>query len=55
MFDFSAVTIQLKKRSTNIIPTGLAVQVPAGTYGRIAPRSGLATKHSIDVGGNNSV
>jgi dUTP pyrophosphatase len=24
--------------------------VPPGTYGRVAPRSGLAWKHSIDVG-----
>lgn len=31
------------------IATGLAIQVPAGTYGRIAPRSGLAAKHGIDV------
>ena len=33
-----------------LVGTGLAVTVPAGTYGRIAPRSGLAVKHSIDVG-----
>ena len=26
------------------------VQLPPGTYGRIAPRSGLAAKHHIDVG-----
>ena len=24
--------------------------MPAGTYGRVAPRSGLASKHGIDVG-----
>ena len=24
--------------------------MPANTYGRVAPRSGLASKHSIDVG-----
>lgn len=32
-----------------VIPTGLAIQLPAGTYGRIAPRSGLAVKHGVDV------
>jgi dUTP pyrophosphatase len=32
-----------------VIPTGLAIQLPVGTYGRIAPRSGLAVKHGVDV------
>jgi dUTP pyrophosphatase len=31
------------------VGTGLAVQVPEGTYGRIAPRSGLAVRHGIAV------
>ena len=30
--------------------TGIAITVPAGTYGRIAPRSGMSVKLSIDVG-----
>ena len=30
--------------------TDLSVRVPDGTYGRVAPRSGLAAKHHIDVG-----
>ena len=33
-----------------IIPTGLAIRTPPGTYGRIAPRSGLTVKKSLDVG-----
>jgi dUTP pyrophosphatase len=33
-----------------VISTGLQVQLPSGVYGRIAPRSGLAVKHGIDVG-----
>ncbi|MBL4694045.1 dUTP diphosphatase [Candidatus Gracilibacteria bacterium] len=32
-----------------IVPTGLAIEVPEGTYGRIAPRSGLAWKKHINV------
>ena len=32
------------------IPTGLSMSIPFGNYGRIAPRSGLAAKHMIDVG-----
>lgn len=31
------------------IRTGLAVEIPEGYYGRIAPRSGLAHNHGIDV------
>ena len=33
-----------------LIPTDLAMVVPQGTYGRIAPRSGLAVKHFLSVG-----
>jgi dUTP pyrophosphatase len=32
-----------------LIKTGIAIKTPLGTYGRIAPRSGLAVKNSIDV------
>jgi dUTP pyrophosphatase len=32
-----------------MIPTGLSVAIPSGHYGRIAPRSGLAAKHGIQV------
>lgn len=31
------------------VPTGLAVAIPQGFYGRVAPRSGLAVRHGIDV------
>jgi dUTP pyrophosphatase len=31
------------------ITTGIAVAIPSGYYGRIAPRSGLAAKHGIDT------
>ena len=37
-------------RGKAIIKTGLAMAIPEGNYGRIAPRSGLAAKHMIDVG-----
>jgi dUTP pyrophosphatase len=32
-----------------VVSTGITVKLPVGTYGRIAPRSGLAVKHGIDV------
>jgi len=31
--------------------TDLQKQLPEGCYGRIAPRSGLALNHHIDIGG----
>ena len=33
-----------------MVPTDLSVALPEGSYGRVAPRSGLAVKHFIDVG-----
>lgn len=33
----------------DLIPTGLSVAIPEGCYGRIAPRSSLAWKYSVDV------
>ncbi len=32
-----------------LVSTGLAIEIPAGHYGRVAPRSGLAVKHGIDT------
>jgi dUTP pyrophosphatase len=31
------------------VRTGLAVAIPVGFYGRVAPRSGLAVRYGIDV------
>ncbi len=33
-----------------LVPTDISIAVPVGTYGRVAPRSGLAVKHFLDVG-----
>ena len=33
------------------VNTGVSVAIPPGYYGRIAPRSGLAAKHGIIIGG----
>jgi len=41
--------VVIAPRSQEIIPTGIAVKLPEGTYGRIAPRSGLAVKKAVDV------
>jgi dUTP pyrophosphatase len=33
-----------------LVETGIAIVLPDGVYGRVAPRSGLAVKHCITVG-----
>ncbi|WPK27477.1 hypothetical protein PUMCH_004866 [Australozyma saopauloensis] len=33
-----------------LVATDISVIVPVGTYGRVAPRSGLAVKHGISTG-----
>ncbi|KAK0673325.1 dUTPase-like protein [Cercophora samala] len=37
-------------RGKALVDTDISIAVPANTYGRIAPRSGLAAKHFIDTG-----
>lgn len=37
-------------RGKTLVSTDISIATPAGTYGRIAPRSGLAAKHFIDTG-----
>lgn len=32
------------------VSTGVSIEIPAGHYGRVAPRSGLAVKHGVMVG-----
>ena len=46
----SSQTITLLPQSATLVDIDLVIAVPNGTYGRIAPRSGLASKHFIDVG-----
>lgn len=41
--------IELGPKQRVVARTGLAVAIPPGFYGRIAPRSGLASKHGLDV------
>ncbi|KAF2459797.1 putative Dut [Lineolata rhizophorae] len=47
---YSAAPATIPARGRALVSTGIAISVPAGTYGRVAPRSGLAAKHGIDVG-----
>lgn len=45
----SAADLSIPARGRVLVPTKLAIVLPPGTYGRIAPRSGLALKHALDV------
>ena len=42
--------IVIEPGERRLVPTGVSLELPAGTYGRIAPRSGLAVRHGIQVG-----
>ena len=46
---YSIEAVRLSPNERCLARTGLAVGIPDGYYGRIAPRSGLATKKGIDV------
>ena len=46
----SAETKVIPAKGRALVKTDLQVAIPAGCYGRIAPRSGLAYKKGIDVG-----
>jgi dUTP pyrophosphatase len=41
--------LTIQPRARRLARTGLAVAIPEGYYGRVAPRSGLAAKHGLDV------
>lgn len=47
LYSIEAVCLHPNQRS--LVRTGLAVAIPEGYYGRLAPRSGLATKRGVDV------
>jgi hypothetical protein len=51
---FSVTNTVVEPNGVALIETGIRVKLPDGTYGRIAPRSGLAIKELIGVGGNFS-
>lgn len=47
---YAAEDLVLPARGKGIVSAGIAIAIPHETYGRVAPRSGLAAKHGIDVG-----
>ena len=47
---FSAETKEINAHDRGIVYTDISIILPEGTYGRVAPRSGLAAKYFIHVG-----
>ena len=48
---YSSLNTTVPAEGKRLIPTDLQMKLPEGFYGRIAPRSGLALEHHIDIGG----
>ena len=46
---YSSKTISISPKERRSVTTHIAIAIPPGTYARIAPRSGLAIKNSIDI------
>lgn len=46
---YAANSAVLDPMSRVLVSTGIAIEIPEGYYGRIAPRSGLALRGGIDV------
>jgi dUTP pyrophosphatase len=46
---YSIENLEIAARVRATVRTGLSVAIPRGFYGRVAPRSGLAVKHGLDV------
>ena len=41
---------EIPKGGRETISTGIKIAVPPGTYGRVAPRSGLSVRYGLDIG-----
>ena len=47
---YSSFSEIISPEERRLIPLGFSMSIPKGYYGRIAPRSGLSVKKSIDIG-----
>lgn len=47
---YSSEEATVPAKGQAMVATDISVIVPVGTYGRVAPRSGLAVKHGISTG-----
>ena len=49
----SAQQLVIPVNGRALVQTDISIRMPRGTYGRIAPRSGLAVKHGITTGASS--
>ncbi|XP_054858757.1 deoxyuridine 5'-triphosphate nucleotidohydrolase, mitochondrial isoform X2 [Eublepharis macularius] len=47
---YSAYDSEIPPLGKAVVKTDIQISLPSGCYGRVAPRSGLAANHFIDVG-----
>uniref|UniRef100_A0A8C5VN91 Deoxyuridine 5'-triphosphate nucleotidohydrolase n=1 Tax=Microcebus murinus TaxID=30608 RepID=A0A8C5VN91_MICMU len=47
---YSAYDYTIPSMEKGVVKTDIQIALPSGFYGRVAPRSGLAAKHFIDIG-----
>ncbi|KAI5962823.1 DUT1 [Candida theae] len=47
---YSSEDATIPAHGQGLVSTDISIIVPVGTYGRVAPRSGLAVKHGISTG-----
>lgn len=47
---YSTDNLVVPRACRALVGTGIAIVLPVGVYGRVAPRSGLAVKNGIHVG-----
>nr|XP_056721804.1 deoxyuridine 5'-triphosphate nucleotidohydrolase, mitochondrial [Euleptes europaea] len=47
---YSAYDCEIPPSGKAVVKTDIQISLPSGCYGRVAPRSGLAANHFIDVG-----
>ncbi|ODV96625.1 hypothetical protein PACTADRAFT_48455 [Pachysolen tannophilus NRRL Y-2460] len=47
---YSSEKALIPAKGQGLVSTDISIIVPIGTYGRVAPRSGLAVKHGISTG-----
>ncbi len=45
----AAVDVELAPGERALVPTGVAIAIPAGYAGFVQPRSGLAAKHGVSI------